>query len=544
VIKSSFFLLLFLASPVGFAQMPVGTSSDQGSVQGVVVSTTGETLEKATVSLCEVRTLEGCSEVTTDRAGQFAFSQIPGGRYHLAASRVGYVDQHSDWNTLNASGAVVDLTHGEAVDNVSIRMTPAAVISGYVNDEDRRPMVGVMVAELHYGYVTSGRQLQVGAVTSTNDRGEFRLWGLGPGAHYVLAEYVPPPETRIRNAVGYRPTFYPGVLELAGATPIQLRAGEETNGIVIELASYHTVRVRGRVSPDDPAVKVFLVPRDTPAVRSLVQPLSTRLRQGEFEFSSVVPGSYYLYARTDWGDWAASKLLGVADIDLENCDLSLRKIDAVAGTLDLDLSTLKTLNPDFLRRLQSQGPILEVSLSPRAALPGPGHSLFAWVSIPGRFSLTGIDPGVYVIDVNGLPENCFLDSASNGRIELPGRIWKSDVYGSPGPLYLRVSCGAATVEGVVNKDQQPYSGAAVTLVPARSRGPQTVFKATMSDQNGHYVIDGIPTGSYTVFAWEKLDSSLSTLMDLLYSNQESRGFDLAPNAHKTVDLDLIRSKEP
>jgi len=544
VIKSSFILLLFLASSVEFAQIPVGASSDQGSVRGVVVSTTGETLEKATVSLCEVWTLEGCSEVTTDRAGQFAFSHIPGGRYHLAASRVGYVDQHSERNTLNASGAVVDLTHGETVDDVSIRMTPAAVISGYVNDEDRQPMAGAMVAELHYAYVRGDRQLQVGAVTSTNDRGEFRLWGLGPGAHYVLAEYVPPPPTRIRNAVGYRPTFYPGVLEPPDATPIQLRAGEENNGIVIELASYHTVRVRGRVSPDDPAVKVFLVRRDTATVSGLVQPLSTRLRHGEYEFSSVVPGSYYVYAKTDGGDLGQRKGLMVADNDIEDCDLWLSKLPVIAGTLNLG-----ALNTYFLRRLWPPETVWEVTLSPLVALPG-GRSFSAWVDGSGQFSLSGIDPGEYVIDVNGLPENCFLESASFleyagvHRIELPGRIWNTDLYWYPSRLDLRMSCSGATVEGVVNKDQQPYSGAAVTLVPAQPRGSHTVFKATTSDQNGHYVIDGIPSGSYTVFAWESLDSNLSALMDLLSLSQESRGFDLAPNAHKTVDLDLIRSKEP
>jgi hypothetical protein len=540
VIKSSFILLLFLASSVEFAQIPVGASSDQGSVRGVVVSTTGETLEKATVSLCEAQTLEGCSEATTDRAGQFSFSHIPGGRYHLAASRVGYVDQHSDRNTLNAGGAVVDLTHGEAVDDVSIRMMPAAVISGYVNDEDRRPMAGALVAELHYAYVRSVRQLQVGAVTRTNDLGEFRLWGLGPGAHYVLAEYVPPPPTRIRNAVGYRPTFYPGVLEPADATPIQLRAGEESNGIGIELASYYTVRVRGRVSPDDPAVKVFLVRRDTAAVNNLVQPVSTRLRHGEYEFSSVVPGSYYVYAKTDGGDLGQRKGLMVADNDIEDCDLWLSKLPVIAGTLNL-----VALNTYFFsRHLRPPEPVWEVTLSPRVALLGPGRPVSAWVDGSGQFSLSGIDPGEYVIDVNGLPENCFLQSASIDRNELPGRIWNTDLYWFPRWLDLRGSCSGATVEGVVNKDQQPYSGAAVTLVPAQPRGPHTVFKATTSDQNGHYVINGIPSGSYTVFAWESLDSNLSTLMDLLYSSQESRGFDLAPNAHKTLDLDLIRSKEP
>jgi hypothetical protein len=550
VIKSSFFLLFFLASSVEFAQMPVGASSDRGSVEGVVVSATGETIEKATVSLCAVQTLEGCTEVTTDRAGQFAFSHIPGGRYHLAASRAGYLDQHSDQNTLNASGAVVDL-HGEAVDNVSIRMTPAAVISGYVNDEDRRPMAGVLVAELHYAYVRGERQLQAGAVTRTNDLGEFRLWGLGPGAHYVLAEYVPPPQTRIRNPVGYRPTFYPGVLEPKDATPIQLRAGEETNGIMIELASYHTVRVRGRVSPDDPAAKVFLVRRDTAAVDSLVQPVSTRLRHGEYEFSSVVPGSYYVYAKTDWGDWGERKGLVVADNDIENCDLSLNRLDPIAGTLTLGTLNFRTSNPDFLRRLRPPETVLEVTLSPRVTLLGPGRSVSAWVDSLGQFSLTGIDPGEYVIDVNGLPENCLLESASFleskgiARNELPGRIWNTDLYWYPSRLDLRVSCSGATVEGVVNKDQQPYSGAAVTLVPTRSRfGSHAVFKATTSDQNGHYVIDGIPSGSYTVFAWESLDSGVSTLMDILTSGQASRAFDLAPSAHETRNLDLIRSNEP
>jgi len=98
---------------------------------------------------------------------------------------------------------------------------------------------------------------------------------------------------------------------------------------------------------------------------------------------------------------------------------------------------------------------------------------------------------------------------------------------------------------VVSKDQQPFQGASVTLVPdPPHRAEQRLFKAATTDQLGHFVLQGIPPGDYKVFAWESIDPGAYRSSEFLQPF-ESRGesIHISEGSLQSVQLELIPGKE-
>src|SRR5437764_15349604 len=69
---------------------------------------------------------------------------------------------------------------------------PAGVISGRVVDDEGRPMRGAEVQAFALGYPYGTRQLTPrGNTALTNDRGEFRVFGLESGLYYLAVHPNP-----------------------------------------------------------------------------------------------------------------------------------------------------------------------------------------------------------------------------------------------------------------------------------------------------------------------------------------------------------------
>src|SRR5205807_824498 len=65
-----------------------------------------------------------------------------------------------------------------------------SVVTGRIVDEFGEPMPEVQVAAMRYQFIQGRRQLTpAGRFASTNDIGEFRLFGLSPGQYYLSATW-------------------------------------------------------------------------------------------------------------------------------------------------------------------------------------------------------------------------------------------------------------------------------------------------------------------------------------------------------------------
>ena len=70
---------------------------------------------------------------------------------------------------------------------IQFQLPRGSVIGGRVLDEDGDAMPGVMVRVMRYQYQQGERRLTPAGTAQTDDRGQFRVWGLMPGDYYVNA---------------------------------------------------------------------------------------------------------------------------------------------------------------------------------------------------------------------------------------------------------------------------------------------------------------------------------------------------------------------
>jgi 5-hydroxyisourate hydrolase-like protein (transthyretin family) len=170
----------------------------------VVTSAEGTPLKSSRVALIpEHRQRESqVYAATSDSDGRFTIKDVPAGRYRFLATRTGYVDQPYQ-STADDTGAVLALQAGQEVKDVLFRMTLAAVFTGRVNDEDGEPMALIQVVALRRptdeevedrkDSPSRGQELRPAGMAQTDDRGQYRIFGLKAGEYYIKAvdQYEP-----------------------------------------------------------------------------------------------------------------------------------------------------------------------------------------------------------------------------------------------------------------------------------------------------------------------------------------------------------------
>ena len=252
---------------------------------------------------------------TTDVDGQFEFANLPAGTYRVTASPAQYASQYLSmsygatrpmgpyWPEL---GQPIELKEGQSLDKVNIALPRGAIITGRVLDENGEPLARVQVYTLGFPPGVSRGQ-RYGGGMSTDDLGQFRLWGLSPGEYVVVADargntFVPPnapPETE-EERVGYVTTYYPGTSDEGGAQRVRVKGSEETQGIDIRVGQARLYHVSGFVvdSKGSPLAGANgqLMRRGSAAGG---QPgfFAMADAKGQFQMRNVPPGDYRLVFR-------------------------------------------------------------------------------------------------------------------------------------------------------------------------------------------------------------------------------------------------------
>ncbi len=495
-------------APVKVEEAPAA-EEDTCAVEGVVVDAkTQAPIRKASVTLFGREIGRGGARAVTDAAGRFLIEKLPPGRYQVLVQRNGYA--------LPPGGNPSNLTlsAGEHVKGMVLRLQPAAVITGRVLDEDGEPVAYAQVSVLRYRYLRGKRQLVPGGPgAATNDRGEYRIFGLAAGRYFVSAEHpggrmgmtlLPP--ARSAAGVSYPTTYYPGVLDPDQAMAIRIQAGEERSGIDFRLSPVQAVNVSGRVvsaatGRPVPDVGVTLIQRSEVS-SGLVSRLFQRAEAatGKFLIPNVRPGSYVLGAfQGDRDNMVyARQAIEVGSSDVEGLELVLAPGATLQGRVVIEPGggSVK-LNEARLY------------LEPEAEDLRFGGSSDARIKEDGTFELRNVAPGRYSVRLYRLPEGSYLKAA---------RLADQDVLsggltiqsGSSGALELLVSPAGGQVDGVVlDAGKKPRAGAAVVLVPdEKRRHREDLFQRQTSDQNGRFSFRGVPPGDYLLFAWDKIDSGV------------------------------------
>ena len=264
----------------------------QSSFQGVVIdAATGQPLRKADVQLSGERgSHTPKSRVVTGRDGHFQALGLDPGVYKVHVERQGYLDCDC------LSG--VKISTGQKLTGVQIKLTKYGAISGRVVDADGDVWPRGSVEVYRLDWKGGKRQLLEQDQSDVDDRGMFRVAKLPPGRYFLAAQptggFADRPQT-------YQTTFYPGTLEPAAATPIQLAPGQEMSAVELKLQSADTYRIRGRIAGMDLTefngrtagsrltVGIY---RDSGLFEDWLAAPVDRNPDGSFEFRDVPSGSY------------------------------------------------------------------------------------------------------------------------------------------------------------------------------------------------------------------------------------------------------------
>ncbi len=472
------------------------------TVEGQVVRAgTGEPLKKVRVVLRKTDARDATYSTSTAESGRFVIPNVQPGRYRLSAERNGYLRMNYGQRRPNQAGTVLTLEPGQRVRDLIINMIPFAVITGRVVDEEGEPLAHVRMMALRATRERGRRELMPSSAGSTDDRGEYRIFGLAPGKYYVSA--TPSPSPGGISGEGdeeYVQFFYPGVSDPGQAAPLDLQAGAEMNGVDFRLTRMPTVRVRGRVvaaaaGPKlERGIVVFLLPRGGMAASPRNQN-TTIDAQGNFEIRGVAPGSYLLtafqsdrqrrfFARQPI-DVGASTIEGITLVLGPGLELTGRvRFDDGAGKLEGLRVLLESVNGNF----------------------GGGGGV-APVKPDGTFTFQNLAADEYRFSVLALAEDCYVKAARLGGVDIlehGADLSRGDV---PGALDVLLSAAGGHIEGAVFKDnQQAAAGAIVVLVPeGERRNRPDLFRTATADENGHFALRGIPPGDYRLLAWEDVE---------------------------------------
>jgi 5-hydroxyisourate hydrolase-like protein (transthyretin family) len=336
-------------------QFGAQVQSNPASVAGIVLRTgTGEPIERAAVSLIPA----GSNAVTTlsGRDGRFVFPSVAAGQYRVAITRTGYLDKI--YRSDDSENGAVNVRSGERFQNLQLFMTPSAAISGRVYDPDGNPAANVLVEALKRSYQGELLRLVRAGAAQTNDRGEYRLFGLNRGKYYIQAvgitnglnlSAISGAALGVPLKIGSDfataadvlvPIFFPGTGDFEGAQPIDLQAGADFGGVDLTLvqAKTHNVSgtvIDGRTGRPASSATVTLVRRG-----GGVSGLTDRTESdGRFQVGKVLPGSYVVGAvmRTESGFLTAARFsLHVGDADIENVAVVLSPETDIPGEIDYD----------------------------------------------------------------------------------------------------------------------------------------------------------------------------------------------------------------
>lgn len=521
------------------APAPSAAEADRkepAALEGRVLNAlTGEPIRKANLVLSQFAANSvgtgppQSTAAVSDMEGKFRFETLEPGRYMLSADKTGFVRQQYGARTGQLGpGTTLTLGSGEKLKNLEFKLTPQAVISGKVLDEDGEPLPGVMIQALRHTAYSSRPMGAMGM--AANDVGEFRIANLAPGKYIVRAEYRrnmfgAPPQARGTDAEGvedYVPTFYPGVTESNAAVPIAVTAGQEVSGIAVRLQKARVYRIRGKILGTAvdrySRVQVTLQPQwRSGAMMSFGGAGGGNVNpDGTFELASVQPGSYNLIVmRFETG---RAQTMGRLPVTVSN-----RNVDGLVIQAGVPIEVAGKVTAEGDEKATIAG---NVMLQP---VEGMGFGISpARVQPDGTFKMEGVSRDKYLVSIIGLPEGMYVKRVKAGGSDvLENGLDLSQAESAP-PLEIVISSKGATIEGIVRREDKPWQGASITLLPEPFRPDRArwIQRAAGSDQNGRFTLKGIAPGEYRIYAWEEFVPV----------------FDLEPEQLKTYEAYAVKVK--
>ena len=306
-------VLAFVLAPAAVPAASSQPNAPAARLSGRVIDAgTGAPISSARVLLVsQPRHVAGpVPQVLTDHEGRYVFDTVAPGQYRVDVQKSGILPPAEPAQVPN-----VTLSAGQIVDDWDVSVRKGGAIAGRILDPFGEPLVDVGVRATQRGVdaaparaMASSQAMLHGMVAidlraqgiTTNDLGEFRLFGLAPGEYILTAT----PQPRFGNQHGSADaaiaaaTFYPGVPDAAAAQTITVTAGETVGGIEFRLETTAGFKVSGVIvdQAGAPVTGAMVMlrgdPRSPVAIMGPVGQTSSDAN-GRFVLGNVPSGSYY-----------------------------------------------------------------------------------------------------------------------------------------------------------------------------------------------------------------------------------------------------------
>ncbi|MEW6125491.1 MAG: carboxypeptidase regulatory-like domain-containing protein [Acidobacteriota bacterium] len=483
---------------------PAGT----GSLAGRVLID-GKPQANVTVVLQQGRrrmtTLIPEMKTTTDSEGNFKIEKVPANDYLLNALTPGFVNPAELGSILPEKGRPVVINAGEELTGIEIALKRGAVITGRVVDGNHQPLIEAWLqlykldekGEAQYFYINNPRMLL------TDDRGEYRLYGLPAGRYKIGLGAKPGMTAATRYGVNlYQLTYHPDTTDVMKAEIIELGDGEEATNIDIKLShKLKTYTASGRIidaATGKPVANVQYfcgLVRPTGEYGGMVSPAMNPTGRGEMFFEGLTPGRYaaMILNTNDSETYAEAAPFDIKDEDVQGLELKIYRGASISGAVVVE----GTDDPQILALAQ------QARIWQRTKNTDPTPSI--WhprpIAADGSFKLIGLRPGKIEIGADSPFNNkriAYVRTEHNGV-----EVKEFDVKAGEQITGIRIVMVYATgvIRGTVKVENGSLAENARLWAMIRRAGETKTRSMTEVDARGRFVIEGLVAGEYEILLY-------------------------------------------
>jgi protocatechuate 3,4-dioxygenase beta subunit len=455
--------------PSGSSELTIRVKSSEGPVEGATVVLTSQfAAQRLSV---------------TNAAGVCEFRGLQAGAYSLQVVQRSFFPREESENQLEH----IEIRNSQA-QSVDFYLVKGGVLKGRVVSIEGSPIIGMPISALKL----TGKQPSLPSTRESNataisdDRGEFRIYGLRPGS-YTVAVNAQRGASPLKT---FSALFYPGERQLVNATAFDLLLGQEVAipEMVLDLTQAEqnslTGVVHGTHGKPLKGVSLTLLSVDSQLSDSILSD-----DQGQFNFEGLSSGKYLLKASLNSQSYFnLQREIFIKDQATNNVTLELRSHSLITGRAYLKNNAGISPLPSFRLQLESAQ-----NEKDRIELVTDKDGSFSQRSgAEGRFWLTfpELQPEYFVNrillddkDITNRPVN--LNQAS-------------DLTG----ISIELSAGAAEIRGAVQGGKCQGNVIYVVGLLSKSNEIHSVRKANCSADSfrirslapGRYYVVAMPAG--------------------------------------------------